>query len=295
MKQFLGLFLLLSIVSCANEVGNSNIQEAIVYMKSKDGNFDLYSSDVLGKWEERLTTNPGWDWAPHWIPKLKELVYYTNDTARNFYWVKMELGNGAQIDSLPFKDLLNLKLSPDGEWIYYMLGNGDTMNIKRKRIDGSNDEYLTQNANYNGRFGLDKKHKQMAFISDRSGSNQLYIMELESREVRQITNDGMVAKYHSFSPDGRQIAVCMALPADDPKWDIYIYDLSSGERRQLTKTPYSEQEIVWSLSGKKIAFHGTSEADGDQIYTIDIKDGKFTKITSGDFYHGEPEWIPAAY
>ena len=27
---------------------------------------DLYKSDVLGQWEDRLTTNVGWDWQTKW-------------------------------------------------------------------------------------------------------------------------------------------------------------------------------------------------------------------------------------
>lgn len=280
-------------ISCASQhQDQENINEALVYLKSKDGNFDLYSIDVLGQWEKRLTTNQGWDWQPHWVPGFNQLAYYTNDTARNFSLVKMSLGN-SEVDTLPYSDLLNLKLSPDGKRIYYMERDGDVQHIKRMSLDGSNDELLTKSDSYNGRFALDPKQEQMAFISDRTGSNQLFLMDLNTKNVRQLTGGHMIAKYASFAPDGQQIAVCLAPPSEDPKWDIFIIDIPSGEQIRLTETPYSEQEIAWSLSGEKIAFHGTTEEDGDHIYTIDIKDGKFTKITSGNYYHGEPAWIPA--
>ncbi|NVK83645.1 MAG: hypothetical protein HWE21_04955, partial [Cytophagia bacterium] len=45
---------------------SDSLKEQVVYLKQADGNFDLYRSDVLGKWEERLTTNPGYDWQPNW-------------------------------------------------------------------------------------------------------------------------------------------------------------------------------------------------------------------------------------
>ena len=101
----------------------------------------------------------------------------------------------------------------------------------------------------------------------------------------------MIAKYLSWSPNGRQIAVTMK-PNEEAKEDIYVVDTESRCVSQITNTAYAEQEIAWSLSGEKIAFHGTTDNDGDQIYTINLMDGSFVKVTSGDLYHGEPCWIP---
>lgn len=277
----------LAFYSCSPNEGINN--EALVYLKVKDGNFDLYQSDVLGQWETRLTDQLGWDWSPKWLLGQEQLVYYSMDSLGAFFWLKRNL-NGSNTDTLP-SGLDNPQLSANGEWIYYTESDSSRTNIKRISADLSIDEYLTNTEDYNGRFQLDTDGRQMAFISDRTGTNQLYVMDLKNKSSKQLTEEPMIAKYSAFSPDGQQIAVCMALPADDPKWDIYIIDIEAGELHQVTQTPYSEKEISWSLSGNKIAFHASTEADGDQIYTIDIADGKFTKITSGDHYHGEPTWV----
>lgn len=270
---------------------SEEVNEQLVYLKSAEGNFDLYSSDVLGNWEDRLTTNPGYDWQPGWNGALKRLTYYSNDTSGNFSVLAMSLEN-KQVDSLPNSDLSDYQLSPDGLSIFYTVSDGDSKNIWKCDLDGGNRHQLTETEGYNGRFELSFDGKKMAFISDRTGTNQLFIMDLKSGEAEQISFSPLVAKYSSWSPDSQQIAICLAEPSDDPKWDIWIYDLKDGELERFTNTPYSEQEIAWSLSGKKIAFHGTTENDGDQIYTLDVIDGKFTKITSGNFYHGEPTWVP---
>lgn len=290
MKFNYGIICVCLVMACSNPDEKQVINEALVYTKNKKGNLDLYKSDVLGQWEERLTTNPAMDWSPQWMPEKKELTYYMYDNFGRFSWVSKTMRSQV-VDTLPFSDLLNARLSPDGAYVYYSSEEGEGMQIKRRRIDGSEDELLMNEGYNNGRFSLDQQHKQMAFISDSTGTNQLFVMDLSTREIRQITSLPYVAKYHSFSPNGTQIAVCLAEPSQDPKWDIFIYDLQTESLQRLTNTPYSEQEIAWSLSGEKIAFHGASQADGDQIYTIDLADGKFTKITSGDFYHGEPVWV----
>ena len=290
MKFLLYGFAFLLLISCSNNKQQDVINESLVYLKIKESNYDLYKSDVLGQWEQRLTTNRGWDWTPKWLPQLAQITYYSNDSSGDFSWLKMSL-DGSEIDTLPSGQLLNPQLSPDAKWIYYQIQDGDDQHLKRMRLDGSADEFLTSGAGYNGRVTFSIANDQIAFISNRTGNNQLFLMDIATRKVQQLTKGAMIAKYSSFSPQGNQLAVCLAEPSEDPIWDIYIIDLETGEQMQLTNTPYAEQEIAWSLSGEKIAFHGSSKADGDQIYTINLANGKFTKVTSGDYYHGEPTWV----
>lgn len=284
------VFLVLAI-GCSQK---SRLEEKLVYLKQAEGNFDLYSSDVVGKWEDRLTTNLGYDWQPRWNAALDQLIYYTNDSSGNFAVVGLDLKT-KDIDTLDYSHLPDFLISPDAQHIFYTIADGEAKNIWRCDLNGNNRYQLTNTKGYNGRFSLSADGEKMAFISDRTGSNQLFIMNLKNGEVEQVSFFPLVAKYSSWSPDSQQVAVCLAEASEDPKWDIWLYDLPSKGLERFTNTPYSEQEIAWSLSGKKIAFHGTTENDGDQIYTLDLADGKFTKITSGDFYHGEPAWIPAGY
>ncbi len=286
------LLLALLLAACAS--GDKTLAEKLVYLKRANGNFDLYSSDVLGQWEERLTTNPGFDWQPYWNAGLGKMVYYTDDTSGHFSVVARDLSSG-QTDTLPNSQLPNFKLSPDGQTIFYTMADGDVSNIWKCDLDGNNRFQLTNTNSYNGRFSISSDGEKLAFISDRTGSNELYSLHIASGELKQLTDNQLIEKYNTWSPDGKRIAVTMREEGEDTKEDIYIIELESGNITRLTSTPYAEQEISWSLSGKKIAFHGTSENDGDQIYTIDIADGKFTKITSGDFYHGEPAWLPASH
>ena len=288
MKYRFSVLLILCLWACK---ASDQVEEQVVYIKSAQGNFDIYQSDVLGKWEQRLTTNPGFDWQPNWNEAFGKMIYYSNDTSGNFSVLAKDLKTG-DVDTLPMSHLPDFRLSPDGQHIFYTISDGAAKNIWKCDLDGNNRYQLTNTQGYNGRFSLSTDGKKMAFISDRTGTNQMYMMDLESRETEQISFFPLIAKYSSWSPDSQQIAICLAEPSEDPNWDIWLYNLQDKGLEQFTNTPYSEQEISWSLSGRKIAFHGTTENDGDQIYTIDIADGKFTKITSGDFYHGEPAWVP---
>ena len=244
---------------------------------------------------ERLTSNPGWDWNGKWNEGRKQLIYYSKDEIGKFTIAGMNY-QFKRKDTLPYSDLPHYQLVPDGQSVLYALSDSLTTSINRlSLLDQNKVEVLTSSQGHNGRFHMSSDGRQLSFISDRNGSNQLYVLNLQTNKLNQLTQGSCIAKYNSFSPDGKSIAVTLAKSSDDPIWDIYIIKIKTGEIVQLTNTPYSEQEIAWSPSGEKMAFHGTSEADGDQIYTIDIANGKFTKITSGDFYHGQPAWLPFDY
>ncbi len=290
MKHPLFFCLLMILAACSGN--SSKMGERLVYLKISDGNADLYSADVFGQWEERLTSGPGYDRSPKWNATLNKLIYYSNDSLGNFNVLSMDLRTGTT-DTLPFSDLDNYQLSPDGRFIFYTVSEGETTHIWRVDIDGSNPEQLTHHEGYNGRFSISPNVEKMAFISDRTGTNQLFILDLKSMELEQISFFPLMAKYSSWSPDGKQLALCLAGDAEELQWDIWLYTTANGALERITNTVYSEQEIAWSISGRKIAFHGTTASDGDQIYTIDLVDGSFVKITSGNFYHGEPTWVPS--
>ena len=278
------VILVLLVVSCSG-----GMNEELVYLKSKDGNFDLYQSDALGQWEKRLTTNEGWDWQAKWNPTLGSIVYYSYDSAGKFSVISQTLG-GAKT-ALPFSELVNFQLTPDAEKIIFIERDSITSNIWRCNRDGTDREPLTETNGYNGRVAIHPEGQLIAFISDRTGTNELFSLDLISRELNQLTENDQIEKYLTWSPDGQKIALTMK-PNEEAKEDVFIINADGTDLEQVTFTPYAEQEIAWSLSGDKIAFHGTSESDGDQIYTINLKDGSFVKVTSGDYYHGEPCWIP---
>lgn len=285
---FCALFFLF--VSCSSKE-ELVVREALVYLTIHQDNFDLYQGDVLGKWERRLTYNIGRDWSPKWNAGLQRLVYYAEDTTDLVSVISMDL---ASKDAIPLLKvgLANAGISPDGKGVYYTKKDGESQHIWRCNLNGENHIQLTKGESLNHDFSVSPTGTHLSFVSNRSGAEELYLLDLMTREVVQLTDNEMIEEYSTWSPAGDQIAFTMRSAEKDSKEDIFIMNLDGSGLYQLTSTPYAERELAWSLSGKKIAFHGSTENDGDQIYTIDLADGKFTKITSGTDYRGEPTWIP---
>lgn len=291
MRYFFIVVLIGLVLGC--DSNNQKKAESLIYSSERNGNTDLYAIDVLGQWERRITTNDEDAGFPKWNPAMQQLIYYSTGEDQKSFAVSMTIGK-TPVDTLPNGDLQNYQLTPDGKRILYTEVRDGFQHIWWCNSDGYDQVQLTETNSTNGDFSISPSGDKLLFVSDRSGQKELYLLNLLSIELDRLTDNNRVEQYSTWSPDGSKIAYTMRATEEGSHEDIYILDLNNGELTQLTKTPYAELEIAWSLNGDKIAFHGAT-TDGDHIYTIDIADGKFTKITSGDAYHSEPTWVPGEY
>lgn len=101
---------------------------------------------------------------------------------------------------------MSADISADGAWIYFdLLGH-----VYRVPSNGGNAESLTQSSgvalNYQPRISPDGK--TIAFISDRRGQNNLWIMNADGSNPRAVYNDLTVtAAEPAWTPDGQFIVV----------------------------------------------------------------------------------------
>lgn len=269
-------------------------QERLIYLSNQDKNFDLYTFAEGEKAAVRLTNNPGWDWNPQWIPGLKAILYYSNDTARNFSIRVMNV-TGKPL-AYEVEDMDEYILSPDGQKVLYTQEVGEHRHIAILRhIDGSR-ETIVQDSSYNGRPVWSPDSRKFSFLSDRSGNTELYLYDLESEEIKALTKSEKREKYCSWHPDGKRIFYTYHYSDERDKEhnDIFSVDINSGEIRQITDDLKFYQEIAVSPRGDKIAFHGRRDGK-DHIFIMDIDGKNERQLTQADAYHGEPAWIPLNY
>lgn len=272
------------------DITNRQASESLVYTSNRDGNADLYGIDALGQWEKRLTSSSVKDWYPKWNQGTARLIYRTGLSPKSFITVSMSMESN-QTDTLQNGKFQDFQLSPDGKRVFYTQLVKGGQHIWLCNLDGTDMIKLTKVDAYNGHFSISPEGDRLLFVSDRSGQNELYLLNLQSKALLRLTDNAQIEQYSTWSPDGKKVAFTMRTDDEESKEDIYMLDLNNNEIKQLTNTPYAELELAWSFSGEKIAFRGATD-EGDHIYTIDLADGKFTKITSGNAYHAEPIWIP---
>lgn len=104
---------------------------------------------------------------------------------------------------------------------------------------------------------------RIAFVSERSGNNQIYIINVDGTGLR-LLNTGLDNNIDPvWSPDGTQIA--FASNHDNRDHDIYKSNLN-GDVTLLYQSGSDDRNPEWSPDGSKIAF--TSGINTTHIYTM---------------------------
>jgi len=141
---------------------------------------------------------------------------------------------------------------------------------------------------------------QLAFASARSGSPQIYLINLDGTGLIPLTNIQEGACQPDWSPDGSQIVFISPCRSRGEFYEntytdssIFVMNADGTNQKPLTIVPGSDFDPAWSPDGDRIAF--TSLRDGHkEIYVLTISNGELTRLTntSGDVENSQPAWSP---
>lgn len=144
-------------------------------------------------------------------------------------------------------------ISPNGQLAFSSaISNDGSMEIYVANLDGSSPRRLTRtqkginiSPRWNPRTG-----REIAFISNRSGSPQVYVMDASGANQRPLVARGGHADSPSWSPDGRYIAFTYGGAGS---FQIFVADVASGQLVQLTSQGRNESP-TWSPDSRHLAY-----------------------------------------
>ena len=128
------------------------------------------------------------------------------------------------------------------------------------------------------------------FVSSRTGTKEIWAMDYDGQNQRQITHLGSVSLSPRISPDGSRLAFASL---DRSGWSIRMYSMDLS---RLVSFPGgtaggSNQSPAWSADGTKIAFSSSRSGD-PEIWVADANGGNPHKITSFSGPDVGPTWNP---
>lgn len=172
------------------------------------------------------------------------------------------------------------ELSPNGEWIVFTNnGNG----IWLMKPDGSNPHAITSSDDIDPTWSPDGS--MIAFASSRMGTRQLFIMNADGSNIRQVTDLKDMGGRSSWSPDGTRLAF-YAGPSEDR--NIYVINVDGANLVQLTNGG-DNLGPSWSPDGNWIAF--TSFRDGNnEIYIVHPDGTGVMRLTKDPISDWQPRW-----
>jgi dipeptidyl aminopeptidase/acylaminoacyl peptidase len=120
---------------------------------------------------------------------------------------------------------------------------------------------------------------KVAFLSDRSGSQEIWLSDSDGSNQRRLTSLNALAWVPKWSPDGRQIVFYLS-PQGDDRSHIYTLDVDHGLPQQLTRDIPTARfpHPNWSHDGKWIYFC-SAQSGRNEIWKMSAEGGQPAQVT----------------
>jgi dipeptidyl aminopeptidase/acylaminoacyl peptidase len=219
------------------------------------------------------------------------------------------------------KTAVDPQISPDGAWVVYGLGSIDAEKNKRGshlwlcRRDGSDLRQLTYQGTSNGNARWSPDGQSIAFTSNRDGDIALFVLDRLGGDPKKLVSHRNGIAAIEWSPDGRKLAYTAVIDPDQPdtekidpdaparikvtsridyhfdtrgwlgdkRTQLFVYDLSDSEEKQLTSDPFDHGSPRWSPDRSTLAFtHSTGNGMFAKLVAIEIASGETRELMPGN-------------
>jgi Tol biopolymer transport system component len=209
-----------------------------------------------------------------------------------------------------------LSWSKDGEWIAYTRGGWRTpdsqASIWKMRSDGSEDQNLSRDTPSHDSYpSFSGDGKLIVFRSGRNGHFDLYVMNSDGTNIRQLTADPANEIFPVFSPNNKQIAFVSDRGQEDAGlFNVYLMDLhedlTPAKIRQVTNNHVQNGHLAYSYDGKWLLFSSEQGGINDEeplveavvfspesygeMYAYRIADATLIRLTHNKWEEGVSSW-----
>ena len=139
---------------------------------------------------------------------------------------------------------------------------------------------------------------KIVFETNRDGNDEIYVMDADGGNLRNLTQHPARDFRPDWSPDGKQVAFISNRSENEEiligNDEIYVMDADGGNLRNLTQHPGFDSYPDWSPDGKQILFLSNRDG-GINTYIMDADGQNVRRLTNyppdGEFADN-PVWSP---
>jgi Tol biopolymer transport system component len=273
---------------------------------------DVYVSPLDVETAKQLTFRRADDGQPAWSPDGRRLAFKTAQFGSNQLAVINADGTGETLLTRTFRFSEGQPAwSPDATKLLYrrtpenpLVQNGDTWvldvaaSAKDPTLPVTQAVLLRTGDERYPSYSPDGT--QIAFrgdldLAEPSGDEEIYVMNADGTNVRQLTSNADFDSAPSWSPDGgwilfeRAPAGTFTTGVEAQEKDVYVMRADGTDVRRLTDSPGLDEGPEFSPDGTRIAF--SSARDGQQeIYVMDADGANPRRLTDNPARDESPDW-----
>ena len=158
--------------------------------------------------------------------------------------------------------------------------------------DGSAQTRLTMESRNDGRPDVSPNGQQIVFVSNRiipetnpSGDFEIFVMDSDGGDVRQLTSNGAEDSWPRWSPNGQWVAFHSNV---DGNFEIYVIRPDGTDLIRVTDYAGLDQYPEWSPNGKQLAIRRDTD-----LYLIDPDGSNPMQLTAGTTgFNQMASWSP---
>jgi len=129
----------------------------------------------------------------------------------------------------------------------------------------------------------------IAFVSDRSGSFELYKMTTSGAAQRRLTRSSRLPKNNpDWAPDGRRLAFAGGRAR---RADVYLIRPPSSTLFNVSRHAADDTAPAWSPSGTQLVF-SSGRGGGRHLFLYTLDTRRTTRLTVGSGADLDPAWAP---
>ncbi len=137
---------------------------------------------------------------------------------------------------------------------------------------------------------------QIAFVSDRTGVPEIWLMGVDGSDLRQLTEIAEGACQPAWSPDGMKLVFISPCPRNMdlyPGSSMFTIQVDGSELTPLPGIPGGDFDPAWSPDGETIAFTSLRNSSMPQIHLMHPEDGLVTLLAEDPVRpNTHPAWSP---
>ena len=206
------------------------------------------------------------------------------------------------------RQLSDVRISPDGQRVCFVVsdppkGSTRTRHIWMLNVRSREVRQFTNSSKSEFSPRWSREGNNLAFLSDREDSSQIYLMPADGGEAMRLTEGKNAVRSFEWAPDGKQISFLAPEPRseadekkekdkddarvidrDDRLARLWLIDVESKKVRQLTSGRWQTTDAQWVPQGDLLIVSATDQPESDQntnrIFAIAIADGLMKEIAA---------------